>query len=269
MQDNYDTPWKMAVSDYFREFMAFYFPAAYSEIDWQHPVAFLDQELSQLAPDAVIGPRRVNSGRSPPPSCFAYEVLGCELQFDFPSVALRDYADDLEALLKDENPFALMTAAHILTQRTRHQHSERHAAKRHLFTLLYEHGWTQGRIIVFMRTIAWMMRLPAAMETALWQELQHLEKEYAMEYMLPFEREAAARGKLEGLEQGLERGLEQGRQQGQAALVERQLRLRFGLLPNTVQQRLVNANSNELTAWADALLSASSLDDIFGPQHAA
>jgi hypothetical protein len=60
MPDNYDTPWKIAVSRYFCEFMAFYFPAAHSQIDWGQPVEFLDQELSQLAPDAVIGPRRVD-----------------------------------------------------------------------------------------------------------------------------------------------------------------------------------------------------------------
>lgn len=117
----------------------------------------------------------------------------------------------------------------------------------------------------FMRAIGWMMRLPAAMDTAFWQEINQLEKELAMEYMLPFEVEAAARG----WKQGLEKGLEQGRQQGQAALVERQLRLRFGALPDAVQQRLAKADTVELTAWADALLDARSLDEIFGPPQTA
>ncbi|CAN7671431.1 DUF4351 domain-containing protein [Pseudoduganella sp. LjRoot289] len=79
-----------------------------------------------------------------------------------------------------------------------------------------------------------------------------------MEYLLPFEREAAAKGKQEGLEQGVE----QGRQRGQAELIERLLRKRFGALPDTVQQRLAKANTGQLSAWADAVLDANSLDDI-------
>lgn len=60
MADDYDTPWKNALSRYFPEFMAFYFPAIYADIDWQQPVEFLDQDMAQLTPDAVIGPRRVD-----------------------------------------------------------------------------------------------------------------------------------------------------------------------------------------------------------------
>lgn len=312
MPDNYDTPWKNAVSRYFPEFMAFYFPAAHSQIDWRQPVDFLDQELSQLAPDGATGARRVDKlvrvtvldgqtglilvhvevqssysdnfaermflyhgrifdhfrlpvtsllifadcARAPPQSSFGYEIFGCELRFEFPIVALRDFADDLEALLLDDNPFALLTAAHILTQRTRHKHTERRAAKRRLVILLYARSWTRERIIDFIRAIGWMMRLPAAMETAFWQEIGQQGKEFAMEYMLPFERVALAKGK--------EEGLEQGRQQGQAELIARQLRRRFGKLPDTVQQRLAVADTNQLTAWADAILDAASLEDIFG-----
>jgi len=33
-QDEYDSPWKEAVEHYFPEFMEFYFPEAYTQIDW-------------------------------------------------------------------------------------------------------------------------------------------------------------------------------------------------------------------------------------------
>ncbi len=46
--DDYDTPWKDALTRYFPEFMAFYFPLAAAEIDWQQPHVFLDQELAQV-----------------------------------------------------------------------------------------------------------------------------------------------------------------------------------------------------------------------------
>jgi hypothetical protein len=55
--DDYDTPWKTAVESYFPEFMAFYFPNADKQIDWQRGFQFLDQELAQVVKDAEVGKR--------------------------------------------------------------------------------------------------------------------------------------------------------------------------------------------------------------------
>jgi hypothetical protein len=60
MNDDYDTPWKDALTRYFPEFMAFYFPQAYAQIDWTVPHAFLEQELAQVVGDGEVGPRRVD-----------------------------------------------------------------------------------------------------------------------------------------------------------------------------------------------------------------
>ncbi|WP_343729065.1 DUF4351 domain-containing protein [Duganella sp.] len=57
MDDDYDTPWKEVVTNYFPEFMAFYFPDAHAAIDWSRPYAFLDQELASLSRDAEVGKR--------------------------------------------------------------------------------------------------------------------------------------------------------------------------------------------------------------------
>lgn len=58
--DNYDTPWKEAVERYFPEFMAFYFPHAYAQIDWHKGHDFLEQELAAIAQDAELGKRYVD-----------------------------------------------------------------------------------------------------------------------------------------------------------------------------------------------------------------
>ena len=42
---NYDNPWKQALSLYFPNFIAFFFPQIYAEIDWTKPYEFLDKEL--------------------------------------------------------------------------------------------------------------------------------------------------------------------------------------------------------------------------------
>jgi hypothetical protein len=60
MDDDYDTPWKDALTRYFPEFMAFYFPDAHRQIDWSAPHVFLEQELAQIARDAELGCRRVD-----------------------------------------------------------------------------------------------------------------------------------------------------------------------------------------------------------------
>jgi hypothetical protein len=47
--DDYDSPWKLALEEYFEEFKALFFPTAHADIDWSRPVEFLDKELQQVA----------------------------------------------------------------------------------------------------------------------------------------------------------------------------------------------------------------------------
>ncbi len=58
--DQYDSPWKEVIERYFPEFMAFYFPDAYAEIDWSKEHVFLDQELRAVVQDAELGTRFVD-----------------------------------------------------------------------------------------------------------------------------------------------------------------------------------------------------------------
>ena len=58
--DDYDTPWKDAVTRYFPEFIAFYFPDADRQIDWARGHVFLDQELAQVVKDAELGKRLID-----------------------------------------------------------------------------------------------------------------------------------------------------------------------------------------------------------------
>ncbi len=56
-QDAYDSPWKDIIETYFQEFMAFFFPDAAKDIDWDRKFEFLDKELSQVVRDATLGKR--------------------------------------------------------------------------------------------------------------------------------------------------------------------------------------------------------------------
>ncbi len=181
--DAYDTPWKDAITRYFPEFMAFYFPLAHAEIDWRQAHVFLDQELAQIVQDAELGKRLVDrlvqvstrdggeqwvyihvevqgqhdanfperlftynyrlydryrrpvatlavladDGENWKPTHFGYRLFGCEMGIRFPTVKLLDYADQVEALLADTNPFALVTAAHLFTRKTKGDPEQRYA----------------------------------------------------------------------------------------------------------------------------------------------
>ncbi len=52
-----DSPWKQILESYFPQFMAFFFPEAYSQIDWNRDFEFLDGELQQVTLEAETGKR--------------------------------------------------------------------------------------------------------------------------------------------------------------------------------------------------------------------
>lgn len=195
------------------------------------------------------------------PASFGFELFGCRHRLEYPLVKLIDHAPHIEALLADENPFALVTAAHLLTQRTRHDHAGRYAAKWRLARLLYERDWGRQRIIDLFALIDWLMRLPPELEEQLWQALGDLERTKAMPYVTSVERIGFQRGHVQGLEQGLEQGREEGRR-AEAALVARQLRRRLGPLTGLAEGRIATLNSAELEALGEALLDFSQRSDL-------
>jgi len=60
MSDDYDNPWKEAIEQYFREFIAFFFPKAYKKTDWSKGYIFLDKELRKITRKAEISRKYVD-----------------------------------------------------------------------------------------------------------------------------------------------------------------------------------------------------------------
>ena len=50
-------------------------------------------------------------------------------------------------MLINPNPFALVTASHLLTRQTKGDDQQRYAAKLRLAKLLYEQNWDKQRIV--------------------------------------------------------------------------------------------------------------------------
>lgn len=54
---DYDSPWKDILERYLPDFLAFFFTAAHSDIDWSAGYVWLDKELQQIVRDAELGRR--------------------------------------------------------------------------------------------------------------------------------------------------------------------------------------------------------------------
>lgn len=185
------------------------------------------------------------------PSEFGYRVLGCEVRIRFPVVKLNDYASRIDELLADRNPFALVTAAHLLTQASKRDPGARGAAKWRLAKLLYQRNWNKQRILDLYSVIDWMMRLPEQMERALWDQIQEWERSQSMPYVTSAERF------------GVERGRQEGRQEGRLEMLTLLLSKRFGPLPDDIKQRLAAASAAQLARWGDNVLDAPTLESVF------
>ena len=105
------------------------------------------------------------------PASFEVDALGCRHRLEFPVVKLLDKAGDIDALLANPNPFALVAAAHL---------------------------------IGFFRVLDWMMALPRALDNRPWQDIERYEKEQGMAYISSIERIFIEKGHEKGREEGRE-----------------------------------------------------------------
>lgn len=213
------------------------------------------------------------------PAHFGFELFGCRHHLDFPIAKLADHEISHDELAHNSNPFALVTAAHLQTHRTRNKPIDRFEAKRNLIRLLYQHDWNKSRILQFFSVLDWMMRLPEELELKLWHDIETIEGERNVKYVTSVERLANERGMQQGMQEGLEKGLEKGMQKGMqkgletglakgraeggSALLGRMLNRRFGPLPKSIIDRLAHATPDQLEIWADRVLEADKLDDVF------
>lgn len=66
-----------------------------------------------------------------------------------------------------------------------------------------------------------------------------------------------------GIAIGIERGVERGLKQGQRRVLLRLLGRRFGEVPASIVERVNGADEDTLDTWADRVLTAKTLDDVF------
>lgn len=193
------------------------------------------------------------------PAGYSHAVFGCEISIRFPTAKLADFNGQLDALLEDPNPFALITAAHLLTQRTKGDNQARYEAKSLLLRLLYRRGWNKQRVIDLFAVLDWMMRLPKALDKQIWFEIERLEENKKMRYVTSVERFYIEKGVLQGRQEGRRQGL----LEGESTLLKKLIQHRFGSLPEWVDDKLTAADETSLERWGKAVLTSPTLEAVF------
>lgn len=193
------------------------------------------------------------------PDQFSYELWGCRMGLRFPVIKLEDYNErevDLEA---NDSPFATVVLAHLRTRSTRADPQSRLQWKTRLVRSLYASGRQRQDILELFRFIDWLMVLPDELANRFLETHWQYEEELQMRYVTSVERI----GMKKGFEKGLEQGVQQGIKRGECAVLRRLLLQRFSSLPEWAEERLEQAEPEDLERWTGRLLDAPSLKDVF------
>ncbi len=170
-----------------------------------------------------------------------------KLQFEFATVKLLDYVNQMDTLRHHHNPFAIVIWAHLESLKTRKKDKKRLNAKIAVTRALYEQGYSKAYILDLYAFIDWVLALPEPLELEYMQTIEQLEEEKQMQYITSAERI----------------GIQKGIQQGEAAILMRQLQRRFGEIPTNYAKRIQQADANTLLALGDKILDAQQLSDLF------
>jgi hypothetical protein len=96
------------------------------------------------------------------------------------------------------------------------------------------------------------------------EEIAIMLEECVDSWVTQWRNEGIFQGRQEGRQEGLQKGLQKGLQEGETLVLKKQLHKRFGELPSWVEDKLVKAGVDELESWAEAILDAKTLEEVFG-----
>jgi predicted transposase YdaD len=121
------------------------------------------------------------------------------------------------------------------------------------FVLMPDRGWADHEI-------------PALRDL---QELREMLEERVKEWNRQLIAKGRKEGRQEGREEGLEKGRALGRREGEVDLLLRQLARKFGPLDEPTVARVRAARATQRQTWAERLLTAATLAEVFLRRRAA
>jgi len=186
--------------------------------------------------------------------CYQHELWGMKLRFDFPVINLQNWRHKFTELEANPNPFSIVILAQLIAHNT-HNNQQKFNSKFHLIRLLYQRGYEKQDVLELFRFIDWMLLLPKELDLQLTNEITRIEEEEKMAYVTSFERFA--------IEKGMAKGMARGEVQGEAKTLLKLFKLKFGLVPEWVEEKVNSAEIAQLDLWVENILTAESLDSLF------
>ena len=194
------------------------------------------------------------------PDSFGYEQWGCKINFQFPMIKLINYKDKISNLLNQKNPFAIITAAHLMTKATKGDPQSRYSWKWTITTTLYEKGFSKKDIMNIYRLVDWLMMLPDDLTKKFNENLITYEEKKKMPYVTSAERI----GIEKGIEKGMEKGIEKGMLSDAREMVIEALDIKFSNnVPGDVHKK-INALNNRilLKKLLGSAIQSKDIDDF-------
>ncbi|WP_017293880.1 DUF4351 domain-containing protein [Geminocystis herdmanii] len=191
------------------------------------------------------------------PSNYGYDLGGCKLKLDFPTIKLLDYQKKWAELEINLNPFAMMIMAHLKTKATTSNLTEREQWKWYLIRSLYDKKYSKLEIVKLFKFIDSMMTLPPLLQQSLNQKVIKYEEEKVMPLVSPFERMAEERGLEKGLQEGLQQRIDRDKE-----LIIRLIHRKLGVINEDLQTQVKALNIDDLETLAEDLFDMDSVENL-------
>ena len=199
------------------------------------------------------------------PAEHGYDLWETQLVYRFKMVKLLDYLENHAELENSNNPFAVVTLAHLQAKKTRNRMEDRYQVKLNLIRSLYQRGFSQQQIVDLFRFIDWVLYLPEEVDERLLAEIVDFEESKKMPYITSAERIGKKKGIEEGILIGEKRGKKKGEKKGASKMLSRLLQQRFMEVPSWASKKIAKADLPTLEEWSIRFMNAKSLKDVFGP----
>ncbi len=134
-----------------------------------------------------------------------------------------------------DDPFAIITAAHLMTKATKDDPKARYSWRWTITTALYEKGFSKKDIMNIYRLIDWLMLLPEDLTKKFTENLIAYEEDKKMPYVTSAERI------------GMEKGMEKGMLSEAREMVLEALDIRFSNnVPEDIHKKITALNNRLL-----------------------
>jgi hypothetical protein len=234
-KSEFDSPWKDILDLYFEEFIALCWPSKYDEIDWSKGYKMRDKELSKIHRTSKTGKKVADK---------LVEIYLKNGVTDY--IKIFDYSNRIEELEASNNPFAAVILTQLAVMK-KEGSSDKLNTKLHLIKNLYKKGWKKEDLLALLKFIDWTMALPPELELQCTEATEKVEEELKMKYVTSFERVGIRKGETE--------------------ILVFLLNTKFQTIPEKYLDKIKNATSDSLMAWAKKLLFAPKIEDVFEEEN--